>query len=101
MAATIKIRNVGPVKEADFDLNKINVFMGPQSSGKSTIAKIISYCAWVEKDVATSQSLETYQRNDNYFIDRLESFHKLKKYFKTGSYIFYKNNVIELEYNGG
>ena len=47
--ATITIKNVGPVKEAHFELNKINVFMGPQSSGKSTIAKIISYCQWVEK----------------------------------------------------
>ena len=46
----IVIKNVGPIKNAEFDLNKINVFMGPQSSGKSTIAKIISYCSWFEKN---------------------------------------------------
>lgn len=44
-----EIRNIGPIKEAVFDLNKVNVFMGPQSCGKSTIAKIISYCSWFEK----------------------------------------------------
>jgi predicted ATPase len=34
--ATIEIKNVGPVKEAKFDLNKINVFMGlPVSQGLS------------------------------------------------------------------
>ena len=48
--ASIKIRNIGPIKKADFDLNKINVFMGPQSSGKSTIAKICSQCSWYEKN---------------------------------------------------
>ncbi|GAB6012009.1 AAA family ATPase [Viscerimonas tarda] len=98
--AKIIIRNIGPIKEASFDLNKINVFMGPQSSGKSAIAKIISYCTWVEKDVATSQSLETYQKNDNYFVERLETFHKLKKYFeKHDRYISYKSDMVEIEYS--
>ena len=39
---TITIRNVGPIKDVTLDLNKVNVIMGPQSSGKSTIAKTIS-----------------------------------------------------------
>ena len=43
------IRNVGPIKSLDIRLNKINVFIGPQGSGKSTIAKIISFCSWLEK----------------------------------------------------
>ena len=40
----IKIENVGPINNVNFNLNKVNIIMGPQSSGKSTIAKIISYC---------------------------------------------------------
>ena len=70
--------------------------MGPQSSGKSTIAKIISFCAWVEKDVATSQSLSEYQENKIYFRERLESFHKIKGYFNLDSYIHYKSEVVEI-----
>lgn len=102
MATTIKIRNIGPIQEADLiNLNKVNVFMGPQSSGKSTIAKIISYCTWVEKDVATSQSLNEYQKSDDYFKNHLEKYHKLKGYFKPNSYISYKSNVIEMEYDAG
>ena len=38
--AHIIIKNIGPIKHVELDLNKINVFMGPQSSGKSTIAKL-------------------------------------------------------------
>ena len=41
--AHLSIRNVGPVRDIDIDLNRINVFIGPQSCGKSTIAKIISF----------------------------------------------------------
>ena len=44
----LTIRNVGPIKVVEgINLNKVNVFMGPQSSGKSTIAKILSFCTWV------------------------------------------------------
>ena len=94
---TIAIRNIGPIKEVkEIYLNKINVFMGLQSSGKSTIAKIISFCTWVEKDVATSQSLSEYQENKTYFRERLESFHKIKGYFNSDSYIHYKSKVIDI-----
>ena len=97
--ATIEIRNIGPIKNTgEFDLNKVNVFMGPQSSGKSTIAKIISFCTWVEKDVATSQSLKTYQDNTKHFKEHIERFHKMKEYFRSDSYLSYKSNVIEIKW---
>ncbi len=95
--AEIEIKNLGPIKEANLTLNKINVFIGPQSSGKSTISKIVSYCTWVEKDVATSQSLEKYENNVNHFKEHLEKYHKLNKYFLPDSYISYKSDVIEIE----
>ena len=99
MMPVLTIRNVGPIKEVkDISLNKVNVFMGLQSSGKSTIAKIISFCAWVEKDVATSQSLSEYQENPAYFMERLESFHKIKGYFKPASYIHYKSDVVDIKW---
>lgn len=98
---TIEIRNIGPIKEARFDLNEVNVFMGPQSSGKSTIAKVISYCAWVEKDVATSQSLKKYQEDKTLFKSQLEDFHKIKGYFRPDSYLSYCSDVIDIRWENG
>lgn len=93
----IEIKNIGPIKEvSEITLNRINVFMGSQSSGKSTIAKIISFCTWVEKSVATSQSLSEYQENKTYFKEHLESFHKIKGYFNCDSYIHYKSEVVDI-----
>ena len=46
--ARLIIRNIGPIKDIDIELNKVNVFIGEQSSGKSTIAKIVSFCSWLE-----------------------------------------------------
>lgn len=45
----LSIANIGPINEANLDLNKINVFIGPQNCGKSIIAKALSCCQWIEK----------------------------------------------------
>lgn len=93
----LEIQNVGPIKDVKIDLNKVNVFMGAQSSGKSTIAKIISFCSWVEKDVSIKQSLNTYAE-PKYFINRLETFHKMKGYFNENSKIKFSSPTIHIEY---
>lgn len=36
------IKNFGPIKNVEIDLKKIILFIGPQGSGKSTIAKLIA-----------------------------------------------------------
>ncbi len=98
MKNIIEILNIGPIKDVKLDLNKINIFMGEQSSGKSTIAKIISFCNWVEKDVALHQSFENYISNKNHFIEKLESFHKMKGYFNEKSEIKFKSSTIKIHY---
>ncbi|MDR1729922.1 MAG: ATP-binding protein [Prevotellaceae bacterium] len=93
--ATIIIKNVGPVKEAHFTLNKINVFMGPQCSGKSTIAKIISYCQWVEK----RRMLDGEYKED--VRKQLLGFHHLNEsYFDENSYFEYDSDFINIRYEG-
>ena len=91
----IVIKNVGPIKNVEFDLNKINVFMGPQSSGKSTIAKIISYCSWYEKNYI----LESKPLKD--FYGELLEFHNLEdSYFSDDSYIEYQSKNCHIVFNG-
>lgn len=77
------VKNIGPVKEVDIELSKVNVFMGPQSCGKSTLAKIISFCSWMEKRKFNKMS-------DGFLpaINHLCSYHKLgASPFANGSYI--------------
>ena len=94
--AHITIKNIGPIKDVAFDLNKINVFMGPQSSGKSTIAKIVSYCSWYEKNII----LHASQRPD--FFEELISFHNLEEsYFSSDSIIQYKSELCKIDFRWG
>lgn len=55
----IKIKNFWPIingyknnDDSDFiDINKVTVFIDPQGSGKSTIAKLVSCFTWLEKSL--------------------------------------------------
>ena len=88
------INNVGPIKHVDINLNKINVFIGPQSSGKSTIAKIVSFCSWLEKrgDVADKSFANGAQQE-------LEKFHHMQGYFTDDSSILYIGENIKFALN--
>ena len=88
------IRHVGPIRSIDIRLNKVNVFIGPQGSGKSTIAKIISFCSWMEKvNDATDRAVT------DGLIKRLSSFHHMDEYFTDKSVILYIGDNVAFAYN--
>ena len=95
--AHLHLENIGPISIADFDLRRYNVFIGPQSSGKSTIAKLISFCSWVEKRAATTLS-ENIFANAEDFKTQAEDYHKMHNYFNADSVLEYSSDIIQLKY---
>lgn len=93
----IHIENFGPIKLADFDLKKFNVIIGPQSSGKSCILKISSFCTWVEKHIEIGQTLDDFKKEDS-FIRQLKKFHKLSGYDKPDTFISYETPQMRFSY---
>lgn len=91
----IEIKDIGPITHIEFELNKINVLMGPQSSGKSTIAKIISFCQWAEKRYLMDGDFE-------YDVEeQLLEFHRLSEnYFSESSFFSYSSDFISITYKG-
>lgn len=95
--AQLIIKNIGPIKDIDITLNKVNVIIGPQSSGKSTINKIACFCSWVEKKVSLEQSFDFFLKDDN-FITNLIVFHKLDGYSSNDSKIMYASSVVKFSF---
>jgi energy-coupling factor transporter ATP-binding protein EcfA2 len=93
------IRNIGPVKEAEIELKRFNFIIGPQSSGKSTVAKILSTCCWIEKEVATTMN-EDVIADAASFVSLMEDFHKMIDYFDDDSEIEYDTDVISISLKG-
>jgi len=97
--STITIKNIGPVKDVTLDLNKINVIMGPQCSGKSTIAKIISFCTWLNK-VHAIKPFWFLENREIKLLDSLKKYHRLgDEYFSADSSIEYTGTSISFSYN--
>ena len=92
----IEIKSVGPIKDVKIFLNKINLFIGPQSSGKSTIAKVISFCYWLEKNALMNQGIQHIDKT--FFENKLIVFHKMSSYFSEDSYLKYEGEAIRFEY---
>lgn len=90
------IHNVGPIRDVDIRLRKINVFVGPQSSGKSTIAKIIAFCSWLEKNKHELEGSDLFASS---VIERMVSYHRMEGYLSDGSQIFYQGDNIAFAYN--
>lgn len=93
------IRNIGPVDYAEFELKRFNFIIGPQSSGKSTIAKILSTCSWVEKEVATTMD-EHAIADAAAFRALMEDFHKMTDYFVEDSEIQFETDIIKIYLKG-
>ena len=92
------IRNLGPLKESDIELKRINVIIGSQSSGKSCVLKTACYCTWVEKRIELTQTSDFFAK-DNNFLNELERFHKLKGYIKDDTFIQYESDYMMFSYN--
>ncbi len=96
--AHLHIENIGPIKVIDLDLKRYNVFIGSQSSGKSTIAKLISFCTWIEKRAITTLSDNLFA-DANEFREQAENYHKMHGYFNADSRLEYQSEHIHVFYN--
>ena len=92
------IRNFGPISEVDINLKRVNVIIGPQSSGKSTVLKVACFCDWMERQIEISQDPEQYC-NPSFFVKNLVTFHKLEGFMQEETYISYANDALSFEYD--
>lgn len=59
----IEIRNFGPIKELNLDIKDFSILIGPQASGKSTIAKTIFFFKSLNDDLV-KYFIESIEKND-------------------------------------
>lgn len=92
------IRNFGPISEVELNLKRVNLFIGPQSSGKSTVLKVACFCEWLERQIIMTQDPEKYC-NASFFVANLVPFHRLDGFMHEDSYIAYENDAVSFEYD--
>jgi len=94
----ITIRHFGPIEEAEMNLDRLNLIIGLQGSGKSCAMIVACYCTWVEKRIVLRQSAKEFEQGTS-FIDMLVSYYRAKGYLHADTYIGYSSQYMEFFYN--
>lgn len=79
----LKVRDFGPISNLEVTLKKINVFIGEQGVGKSTLAKLLSCC----RDYVLYYYILNEGRQDE--VMAIFSMYGIHDYFKESTYIEY------------
>ncbi len=102
--ATIAIKNIGPLADTGvIELKQFNIFIGKQSTGKSTLMKILCFCQWVEKKIMTGDDKAVVSNYTHYtrFLKEMKQFHRLNdSFFTSRSEIHYQGECITIDYVG-
>ena len=94
----LTIENFGPVKKGRIKTKKVTVLIGNQGSGKSTVAKLLSTCCWIEKYIYRyGYTKEIEDEIINKFNDFWD-YHRLSNYLKRGTHITYAGSALRIDF---
>jgi energy-coupling factor transporter ATP-binding protein EcfA2 len=98
----IVISDVGPITgRVKIVFRRFCVLIGPQSSGKSTIAKLLSTCLWLEKEACTTLSSDVLPNGVD-FKKFVEDFHRMHGYIHSeSSEVKYESDFVIIQYIRG
>lgn len=114
----LKVHNFGPIKDGYLGgdgylvIPDVAVFIGDQGTGKSSIAKILSTCSWIEKAMLRDSSIYSQEFNNNEYTRsesdgekyslkyRLE-YQNIHNYFTEDTYIEYIGAYYKIVYHKG
>ena len=100
----LSIKNFGPitsgfVEDKYMEIADFTMIIGPQGSGKSTIAKALSTLMWIEKALVRGDFTDKELKLPGRFRARFD-FHNIKSYFSDDSMMEYIGSVYHIDYRG-
>ena len=88
MTERLTIKNFGPIKDVTIDLLKVNILIGENATGKSTIAKVLAVCRYFSY-IKWDGSFQTPNPNESNFSLGLAAW-GLSDHIKSNSFIYYE-----------
>lgn len=101
MSEILTIRNFGPIKDMTLELRVVNIFIGNQSTGKSTVAKVLSLAKQMfDLSLGGDESKKMFDYKEHGFQEQLE-IHGLTNYLKSDTYIEFDDSCDNFKYQDG
>lgn len=100
--ASIAIKNIGPLSDTGtLKIGQFNIIIGKQSTGKSTLLKILCFCKWIEKQIMIDEdNLYNYSHYSR-FLKELIQFHRISKsFFNARSEIHFVGDCVKIDLVG-
>ncbi len=98
MSEKLTIKNFGPIKDMTLDLKKINVFIGDQGTGKSTLAKIlVSIQNTFFRELFSLELNKDQDKETQFFLEYLKIV-DIYSFAQVNSEIHYYHPVFEFLY---
>ena len=101
--STIHIKHIGPLRDTGrIELTPVMLFIGMQSTGKSTLMKILCFCSWIEKKIMLEgEDLVSKYTHYNRFVRELKTFHRLDSlFFNADSEIHFEGDCVKIDLKG-
>lgn len=101
MQSKLIVRNFGPIEFVDLNLRNVNIFIGPQATGKSALAKIYTIFKAPRKflnDIKNSLFVEI--SSADIFKEVLEEYN-IASFLKSETEIFFDSDLHSLTYRDG
>ena len=101
MKETLTIKNFGPIEDITLELKKLNVLIGEQASGKSTIAKVLKMCryfSYIVNYISFHRIKHPEEDTNGYFGLGLSEW-GLSGFLKNDTRISYENDIYEFKVN--
>lgn len=92
MQSRLIVKNFGPLKDIDIELKNVNVFIGPQASGKSALAKLFTIFKAPRKFLVDFDKDSDVDKSEIY----LKSFKGTLEEYNIGSFL---NEETEIEFD--
>ena len=100
---TIHIKNIGPLTDTGvIELTPVMLFIGRQSTGKSTLMKILCFCSWIEKKIMVEgEELVAKYTHYGRFLRELKTFHRFDSlFFNNQSEIHFEGDCVKIDIRG-
>lgn len=98
MSEILTIKKFGPIEEMTLEFRVINIFIGDQGTGKSTVAKVLSLVKELCDLVLEDESKESFKYKEHVFREQLE-IHGLSNYLKKDSFIEFNDSKSYFKYS--
>jgi hypothetical protein len=95
------IRNFGPIKDVEIELNLLNILIGDQGTGKSTLSKLYTLLYnYAYYDIFDIKEGDTHDTNTLKFFRYLELF-GITNYLQNHTEIIFSSQKFNFEFSGG